>query len=106
MTPRRNYPIVTSCQLDDGSPEPTILGMVKTDNRDAVRWDRTSAARKWPNVQAAPVLWTTFMAWSAYQRTGQTTLKFEDFEAQCAELDLDQGETADPTQQGHESATS
>lgn len=57
---------------------------VKTDNRDAVRFDMTRARMHWPDGQSAPVLWMTFQAWSALKRSGQPVpVKVEDFLDRC-----------------------
>lgn len=45
---------------------------VQTDNRDLVRFDMTRPKQRpvWPMPDQAPMLWLTFIAWSASQRQG------------------------------------
>lgn len=52
---------------------------VQTDNRDAVRWDMTRGRENWPAFTDAPMLWATFMAWSAMNRAGDYAGKFTEF---------------------------
>lgn len=100
--------------LDD--PEKGAVEIVvQTDNRDLVRWDVTRAAKKWPEFQAAPFLWTTFLAWSVMQREGHTSLKLDAFLETCTESavvgkagddidDPEDAETVGPTPLGLASA--
>lgn len=44
--------------------------ITQTDNRDAVRWDMTRGRKQWPTGNQAPMLWITFLAWSALNRSG------------------------------------
>lgn len=41
---------------------------VQTDNRDMVRFDLMRGRKQWPTMQEAPMLWLTFLAWSALSR--------------------------------------
>lgn len=70
-------------------------------NVDMLKWDRTRAARKWPDGREAPFVWMTFLAWHALRREGQipegTTL--DDFETMCLSVVSQESET-DPTQPG------
>jgi hypothetical protein len=43
---------------------------VQTDNRDMIVWETTRARHKWPKFDEAPMMWLTFLAWSAARRTG------------------------------------
>jgi hypothetical protein len=45
---------------------------VQTDNRDLVRFDKTRNRQRppWPDPQQAPMMWLTFIAWSAASRQG------------------------------------
>jgi hypothetical protein len=45
---------------------------VQTNNADMIRWDLTRPKQRpaWPTMQEAPILWMTFVAWAAAQRTG------------------------------------
>lgn len=71
---------------------------VQTDNRDMVRWDRARAAKKWPTVQDAPILWMTFCAWAAIRRLGHDvhTGDYDSFEGRCVEV-LSVDENGEPT---------
>ena len=74
----------------------TPLGPIQTDNRDAVRWDRARGQKKWPPGSEAPLLWLTFLAWSAAKRTGQFAGSYDDFEAACIRVgSADDAEDAD-----------
>lgn len=58
---------------------------VQTDNRDAVRWDMTRGREQWPAMTDAPMLWSTFMAWSAMNRAGDFAGKFAEFNEHALE---------------------
>ncbi len=61
-------------------PDRTLVEIItQTDNRDAVRWDMTRGRKNWPSMQDAPLLWMTFLAWSALARSGDFTGTFEQF---------------------------
>lgn len=89
---------------------------VQTDNRDAVAWDMTRGKKSWPQMQDAPMLWATFVAWSALRRSSVITLNVDDFLSKCvqAQIITPDGEAVDastadqvavdPTQPGPESA--
>lgn len=83
----------------------------QTDNRDAVRWDMTRPRNNWPTAEVAPILWLTFIAWSALNRAGDFTGKFEDFNEVALSVsavdvggqplevaELEDGATVGPTQ--------
>ena len=53
--------------------------ITQTDNRDAVRWDMTRGRKNWPNGTDAPILWITFLAWSALSRSGDFEGDFAKF---------------------------
>lgn len=59
--------------------------VVQTDNRDYVRWDMTRNRKQWPELQAAPFLGQTFLAWAALTRAGDLPdgESFEDFQERC-----------------------
>ncbi|MFT3876192.1 MAG: hypothetical protein QM708_07210 [Propioniciclava sp.] len=82
-------------------PDGTLVQLeVQTDNRDVVRWDLTRGRRQWPQAIDAPFLWSTFLAWAAMTRAGDTTDTFEDFEAHCLQAQvkkIDDTAPADPT---------
>lgn len=67
--------------LDDGQGE-TTKHRVQVLNVDLVRFDRTAAKHDWPRADRAPMLWNTFVVWSAMRRTGAIpeSLKWEQFE--------------------------
>lgn len=51
--------------LDDGTEHD-----VQTTQQDAVRFDIMRPRLGWPGYKEAPMLWTTFLAWSALRRAG------------------------------------
>lgn len=59
---------------------------VQTDNRDAIQWDVTRPRRGWPAFNEAPMLYMTFLAWHAMQRSGATGLKLDDFMKDAVEV--------------------
>ncbi len=81
---------------------------VQTDNRDAVRWDMTRGRENWPAADVAPMLWATFMAWSALTRTGEYSGKFVEFNDLCLEAAMTAPENGtdevNPTSAGLEPA--
>jgi hypothetical protein len=56
-------------------------------NPDYLRFDRTAAKHNWPKAAEAPFLWQTFLAWSAFRRTGQIaeSVTWEEFSDHLAE---------------------
>lgn len=73
---------------------------VQTDNRDAIQWDVTRPRRSWPAFNEAPMLYMTFLAWHAMQRTGATKLGLDEFMKNAVEvkvLTVD-GRAVDPAQ--------
>ena len=44
---------------------------IQTDNRDLIRFDLTRGRKQWPTMQDAPMLWTSFLAWSCLAREGK-----------------------------------
>lgn len=78
--------------------------VVQCTNADLVRFDLTAAKHKWPNPQAAPFLWLTFIAWAGLKRTGgiPETLTWEDFRDSTLDIDnltdaTGADDSADPT---------
>lgn len=64
----------------------------QTDNRDAVRWDMTRGRKNWPTGEDAPVLWLTFIAWSALVRAGDFEgdfAAFNDVTVSIRAIDID-----------------
>lgn len=43
---------------------------LQTDNRDLVRFDLVRGRKQWPTMQDAPMLWLSFLGWSALSREG------------------------------------
>lgn len=95
-----------------GQAEP-VEHTVQTDNRDAVAWDMTRGKKGWPQMGDAPMLWATFVAWSALRRQKLIDLSIDDFLAACIAANVvdaegneaeDVAEAAgvDPTQTGPE----
>jgi hypothetical protein len=81
------------------------LDELQTTNADLVLWDKTRYRHKWPNVQEAPFLWLTFIAWSAARRIGAITpeTKYETWESDVLEietLDEEEDEEGRPTLPG------
>jgi hypothetical protein len=75
-------------------------------NADLLAWDRTASKHGWPSLRDAPIMWMTFIAWSALRRTGQLAdVKWEDFSERRCEavrnLSEDEGtdDGVDPTPQ-------
>lgn len=60
---------------------------VQTDNRDMILWEKTRARHKWPKFDEAPMMWLTFLAWSAARRSGaiDTGYTWERWEAETLE---------------------
>lgn len=54
-----------SVTLDDGTEHD-----VQTAHGDLIRWELTRERKKWPALDNAPILWGTFLAWSALHRAG------------------------------------
>lgn len=71
-------------------------------NPDMVRWDMTAHKHKWPSMEEAPVLWSTFVTWRAAVRAGTYAGKWEDWsERDCLSVDMEVAtEDEDPTQPG------
>jgi len=74
---------------------------VRIANPDLVRWDLTAHKHKWPDMEAAPMLWVTFVAWAAMTRQGLTKAKWDDFQAtECMGVEMAAEEAVDPTPPG------
>jgi hypothetical protein len=76
--------------------------VVRVDNRDFVRWDKTAnnGRNKWGSAQDVPFRFQTFLAWSAALRAGEFDAGFPDFEDACVEArDVEDGgdDAARPT---------
>lgn len=56
----------------EGDLDELVAIDIQTDNRDAVRFDLMRRLKKWPDLQEAPMLWYTVLAWSALKRAKQT----------------------------------
>lgn len=86
------------CQVTLEGLEPFV---VRIDNRDYLRWDKTAPRQKWGLGQDVPFMFGTFLAWSAAQRAGLTTLKWEAFSAAAIDvtnLKEEDEDLAGPTQ--------
>ena len=71
-------------ELADGT-----TGTVAVKNASMIAWDETRAKRQWPDQQAAPNLWQTFVVWHALHRTGEYKGEFVKFrEDDCDGLDM------------------
>lgn len=79
---------------------------VRIANPDLVRWDLTAHKHKWPDMESAPILWATFVAWAAMTRQGLTTAKWEEFQStECMGVEMAEAEPVDPTPPGAEPAS-
>src|SRR5262245_39934794 len=94
-TPKLNAPRITAI-LDNGEDDPKPLE-VQTTNADMVLWDRTRVKHRWPNMQDAPFLGMTFVAWAAARRTGLIApdLTYEAWEAKVLDLSVEDDETTE-----------
>lgn len=84
---------------------------VQTDNRDAVAWDMHRNRVNWPAGTDAPMLWMTYLAWSAMRRDTSTPaagLTFDNFNDIVRSISsakpVDEQEPVDPTHAGAEPA--
>lgn len=77
---------------------------VKTIQADYIQWDITAHKHKWPDVQAAPFLWSAFTAWAAMRRQKLTDLGWDAFRDQVQSVQPVGMDEVDPTQQGQLSA--
>lgn len=70
---------------------------VSPSNPDYCRWDLTAARHGWPNVEAAPFLWMTFVVWSAAVRERHYEGTFEAFrDTDCRSVEnLDTDDTTE-----------
>lgn len=82
---------------------------VQTDNRDLVRFDMTRPRQRpaWPGPEDAPMLWLTFLAWSAARRQSlvPADLTFEAWRDQVLNLvtiDDDEAEEGAPFPDGEQ----
>jgi hypothetical protein len=74
------------CYLSDTAGGDTFL--VRVTNRERIKWERVSIARKWPRAIDAQNLAVTFTAWAAAQRDGLTTLTWEQWEDALEDYDV------------------
>ena len=74
---------------------------VRVDQAAQVKWDLERAKRRWPPMDDAQALWSTFVAWAAATRGGlvEQGMPFEVFAEQIVKLDLVSVEPANPTEQ-------
>lgn len=66
--PKISRPILRMVIEQDGQ---LLEYTVQTDNRDAVAFDVMRPRMRWPDAEAAPMLWMTVCGWSALRRSGQ-----------------------------------
>lgn len=66
--------------ITDYSGEEREITLVVS-NADQLRWEKTRAARGFPTQQDAPLLYSTFCAWSALKRSGEDVGTYEEFES-------------------------
>jgi hypothetical protein len=79
-------------------------GDVEIDGRDMRRYELVRARHNWPSYQGGgEFYWMAFCAWSALERSGEISEKFEAFEARCLEAstrDQDGAESNDGLRPG------
>jgi len=79
---------------------------IQTINPDMVLWDRTRYKHKWPPVQDAPMLWTTFITWAGARRLGMipADYTYETWESEVIAIEIlnagEDDETGIPTLPG------
>lgn len=78
--------------------------VVQTDNRDSIAWDMHRNRVNWPAGPDAPMLWMTYLAWSAMRRdtttpaAGTTFEQFSDLVRSISSAKKDdEAEPVDPT---------
>lgn len=77
---------------------------VQTRNVELCAFDRDRARYGWPDAEAGPFLWMTYLAWKALQRTGQIEqCSLAEFEQQCLSISSAESEDVDPTRPAAES---
>ena len=54
-----------------GSVDAPEVIEVQTLNPDLIAYDMTRAKHRWPDMKEAPILWLSFIAWSACRREGR-----------------------------------
>ena len=97
-TPRIRVILANGAGPDEGTEH-----IVRVLNVDMVAFDRDRGRFGWPDGRAAPMLWATYLAWKALQRTGTLAqLPLAEFEAQALQVEMmpdeDGADTVDPTQ--------
>lgn len=76
---------------------------VVPENPEYVRWDRYAMRNKIASAQSVPFLWQTYLAWAHLNRRRIVTDAFDRFADELCvhcEAEVDDDETADPTQPG------
>lgn len=75
---------------------------VRIDQAAQVKWDLERAKRRWPPMDDAQALWSTFVAWAAASRGGlvEDKMPFEVFAEQIVKIDLVSVEPVNPTDPG------
>lgn len=68
---RQNIEVV----LEQPGTDDLLEYVVRTDNRDLVRWDLTRVRRGWPATSEAPFLWMTVLGYFALIRAGEISDK-------------------------------
>lgn len=73
---------------------------VRIDQAAQVKWDLERAKRRWPAMDDAQALWSTYVSWAAATRGGQVEkdMPFDVYADQIVAVTLVTTETADPTQ--------
>lgn len=76
--------------------------VVRIDQSAQVQWDLERAKRRWPPMDDAQALWSTYVSWAAARKAGRVAkdMPFDVFADQIERIDLVRDEDADPTPSG------
>ena len=72
---------------------------VRIDQAAQVQWDLERAKRRWPAMDEAQALWSTYVSWSAARKTSAINrdMPFDVYAESIERIDLVRAEDADPT---------
>jgi len=75
--------------LDDGTDDPKEHEL-QVLNIDMLMFDRDRARRGWPAADAAPMVWATYLAYRAAQRTGlmPESMPLDEFERKALQVEM------------------
>ncbi|SCF06583.1 hypothetical protein [Micromonospora mirobrigensis] len=88
-------------EMEDGTEHDVVA-----DQRDVAKWEIQDFGCPFDNIHTRPLLAYRWLAWSAMSRRGLTSLKWDEFDAQCIEVrdqdhDEEDGASGDGTLPGH-----